>query len=283
MRGSGQTPSRDTGPYTDGSGNPQGYYMFVEASDGFTGDMTYLWFPPLEITKNSSLHFTYHMYGDHIGTLSVVVQDIPSGSISKPWSKSGNQWQYWHKKCINIPASSSKIFFVAEKGSGHRSDIALDDVVLLDTKCSDEANIDCEFEDEYLCGYINQSTSPWNRVSYGDSNYVSSKADKTGHYMMSSSSGTSVMMSPSHMHRGGKSCVQFSFFAEKREANSSSGLSVQLWEESVQNTKKVMWNRNQSSDGYWQNGQFQLDLPAGISAWCSWRIFKKMDLWLLIM
>lgn len=81
--------------------------------------------------------------------------------------------------------------------------------------------------------------------------------------MMSSSSGTSVMMSPSHMHREGKSCVQFSFFAEKREANSSSGLSVQLWEESVQNTKKVMWNRNQSSDGYWQNGQFQLDLPAG--------------------
>ena len=81
--------------------------MFVEASDGFTGDITYLWFPPLEITKNSSLHFTYHMYGDHIGTLSVVVQDIPSGSISKSLSKSGNQWQYWHKVSFSLSLSLS--------------------------------------------------------------------------------------------------------------------------------------------------------------------------------
>lgn len=73
-----------------------GHYMFVEASDGLPGHMTYLWFPPLETSQNSSLQFKYHMYGDQIGKLSVLAVDS-TGSLSELWSKTGSQWQYWHK------------------------------------------------------------------------------------------------------------------------------------------------------------------------------------------
>lgn len=260
-RGSGETPSRDTGPYYDGSGNPLGHYMFVEASDGLPGHVTYLWFPSLETTQNSSLQFKYHMYGDQIGKLSVLALDS-TGSVSELWSKTGNQWQYWHKACINIPKHSQFVpYFVAEKGNGHRSDVALDDIVLLDSECSEEASLNCDFEDVFLCGYMNSSLTPWTWVDYSDTSYRSAVPDKTGHYMKSSFGDTAIMVSPSFTLDGSKSCVQFSFFSDNGGSNAS--MLIQLWEESEQATKRVVWNRTRDSDGYWQNGQFQLDIPAG--------------------
>uniref|UniRef100_K1Q6C7 MAM and LDL-receptor class A domain-containing protein 2 n=1 Tax=Magallana gigas TaxID=29159 RepID=K1Q6C7_MAGGI len=260
-RGSGETPSRDTGPYHDGSGNPLGHYMFVEASDGLPGHMTYLWFPPLETSQNSSLQFKYHMYGDQIGKLSVLAVDS-TGSLSELWSKTGSQWQYWHKACINIPEHSQFVpYFVAEKGNGHRSDIALDDIVLLDSECSEEASLSCEFEDEFLCGYMNSSLTPWTWVHYSDTSYRSAVPNKTGHYMKSSSGDPAILMSPSFTLDGSKSCVQFSFFSDNGASNAS--MLIQLWEESEQATMRTVWNRTRDSDGYWQNGQFQLHIPAG--------------------
>lgn len=79
--------------------------------------------------------------------------------------------------------------------------------------------------------------------------------------MKSSFGDTAIMVSPSFTLDGSKSCVQFSFFSDNGGSNAS--MLIQLWEESEQATKRVVWNRTRDSDGYWQNGQFQMDIPAG--------------------
>lgn len=79
--------------------------------------------------------------------------------------------------------------------------------------------------------------------------------------MKSSSGDPAIMVSPSFMLDGSKSCVQFSFFSDNGGSNAS--MLIQLWEESEQATKRTVWNRTRDSEGYWQNGQFQLDISAG--------------------
>lgn len=79
--------------------------------------------------------------------------------------------------------------------------------------------------------------------------------------MKSSSGDPAILMSPSFTLDGSKSCVQFSFFSDNGGSNSS--MLIQLWEESEQATMRTVWNRTRDSDGYWQNGQFQLHIPAG--------------------
>ncbi|XP_061181249.1 uncharacterized protein LOC133189870 [Saccostrea echinata] len=260
-RGSGETPSSNTGPFTDGNGNPSGHYLFVEASDGMPGDESFLWFPSLETTQTSSLQFKFHMYGDQIGVLSVLSRAISRGVITQLWSITGNQWQYWHKECVTIPVSSRfELYFVAQKGSGHRSDMALDDIVITNAACPD-TSVSCNFEDDFLCGYMNQSVAPWTRVKYTDTSYPSSSTNKRGSYIMSSSN-SSVMLSPRLTHPGGMSCVHFEYFAHQGGTNRSR-LAIQLWEETDQGRIRKMWNVNQSTNGFWYNGQFQFDLLSG--------------------
>lgn len=45
---------------------------------------------------------------------------------------------------------------------------------------SEEASLSCEFEDEFLCGYMNSSLTPWTWVHYSDTSYRSAVPNKTG-------------------------------------------------------------------------------------------------------
>lgn len=45
---------------------------------------------------------------------------------------------------------------------------------------SEEASLSCEFEDEFLCGYMNSSLTPWTWVHYSDTSYQSAVPNKTG-------------------------------------------------------------------------------------------------------
>lgn len=53
-----------------------GYYLYVDSSVGEWGDMSFLIsdvFQPS--TRGYCLRFWYHMYGDHVGTLRVYIND----------------------------------------------------------------------------------------------------------------------------------------------------------------------------------------------------------------
>lgn len=71
LRNSGATPSIGTGPDIDHTlGTPNGYYLYIEASDAIkTGDKAWLISEHFDSGPHC-LVFWYHMYGNHIGTLS---------------------------------------------------------------------------------------------------------------------------------------------------------------------------------------------------------------------
>ena len=75
----GSTPSIGTGPSTDKTtGTENGYYAYIETSGVEPGGVYRLvspWYPP---TSDNSCYFTfwYHMFGDHITTLSVSLLDM---------------------------------------------------------------------------------------------------------------------------------------------------------------------------------------------------------------
>ncbi|KAJ6666821.1 hypothetical protein lerEdw1_018823 [Lerista edwardsae] len=60
--------SANTGPTTDLSGTPEGYYMFIEASaPRVKDDKARLISPMYNMTARFCVSFYYHMYGRHIG------------------------------------------------------------------------------------------------------------------------------------------------------------------------------------------------------------------------
>ena len=73
----------------------QGHYIFTEASrTGKMGDKARIISKQLEATKGLCLSFWYHMYGDSMGSLNVIIKS-KSGSESVIWSMAGNRGDQW--------------------------------------------------------------------------------------------------------------------------------------------------------------------------------------------
>lgn len=92
-RNSGGTSSWATGPTTDHTtGTAQGFYMFIETSSPrLAGDVAVLESTWLDNAAEScTLRFWYHMYGQHIGLLSVYSKD-ELGVKRDLWSLQGEQ------------------------------------------------------------------------------------------------------------------------------------------------------------------------------------------------
>lgn len=81
LRNSGATPSVGTGPNVDHTlGTPQGFYLYIEASETFNkGAKAWLISEHYDAGPHC-LAFWYHLYGQHIGTLSVYTRI----GVSKP-------------------------------------------------------------------------------------------------------------------------------------------------------------------------------------------------------
>ncbi|XP_062522144.1 MAM and LDL-receptor class A domain-containing protein 2-like isoform X2 [Corticium candelabrum] len=128
----GSTPSIGTGPSTDKTtGTENGYYAYIETSGVEPGGVYRLvspWYPP---TSDNSCYFTfwYHMFGDHITTLSLYVESssslIPRQLI---WSKKGKQGNAWLRgEVVDITAAVRwRFVFESMSGESWRGDIAVD-------------------------------------------------------------------------------------------------------------------------------------------------------------
>lgn len=110
--------------------------MYVESSHGQPGDTTYLSFPQFTSNNPSSLHFSYHMLGDNIGTLDILSKNTATSTVTKLWTRTEEQSRYWIKGCVPLsPETEQTILFVATKASGFHGDIALDNVYVADGNC----------------------------------------------------------------------------------------------------------------------------------------------------
>lgn len=86
--------------------------------------------------KPLCLRFWTHMYGNGIGTLSVVINDKEDGSEIEIWSLSGEAGNAWYQ--AEVPISSQtpfRILLAAKVGRNHLGDIAIDDVSLIPGSC----------------------------------------------------------------------------------------------------------------------------------------------------
>ncbi|KAF4798747.1 MAM domain-containing glycosylphosphatidylinositol anchor protein 2 [Turdus rufiventris] len=136
-----QNPKRtvNTGPPTDISGTPEGYYMFIEASrPRVTGDKARLISPLYNISaKYYCVSFYYHMYGKHIGSLNLLVRVRNKRAIdTQVWSLSGNRGNMWQQAHVPInPPGPFQIIFEGVRGTSYEGDIAIDDVTLKKGDC----------------------------------------------------------------------------------------------------------------------------------------------------
>ncbi len=127
---SGATPSGSTGPSSAYEGS---YYIFTESSSpNYPSKTAIINGPTIDFNSgDGQINFYYHMYGaDYMGIL--YLEENTSGSWHTIWSKSNDQGNLWRNATVNLSGLSGTgtLRFRAVTGSGWRSDIALDKIVI---------------------------------------------------------------------------------------------------------------------------------------------------------
>jgi len=120
---SGKTSSSYTGPLGAADGEK---YLYIEASSPRNkGDAAILQTWPLDFTADLAMRFKYHMYGQDVASLTVLVDG------AELWSQSGNQGNSWKDGLVDISEFQLMqpiIAFEATRGKSYRGDIAIDNV-----------------------------------------------------------------------------------------------------------------------------------------------------------
>ena len=140
---SSSTASSNTGPSSDHTSG--GNYLFIESSSCYskTAIMTS---PTFDVSSMSvpTLSFYYHMYGSTMGTLTV--DAYYNGTWNNGiWTLSGDQGNAWYEAEVSIPAAAGfsdlKLRFNGLTGSDYSSDMAIDNVSLIDIPCPDPSDL----------------------------------------------------------------------------------------------------------------------------------------------
>ncbi|XP_065942365.1 MAM and LDL-receptor class A domain-containing protein 2 isoform X1 [Magallana gigas] len=137
---SGRTPSYGTGPSNAAEGSR---YAYIESTGNDPHSKASLE-RIVQIPKdgNMCLSFNYHMYGQTVGTLKVLFQDL---IFFHEVGNKGDQWNKAEFTLFNVSSTVvSKIQFTATQGTGYEGDIAIDNIQLTEGKCAIIAR--CTFE-----------------------------------------------------------------------------------------------------------------------------------------
>lgn len=146
---SGLTPSNNTGPSAAGDGM---FYVFTEASNPrVTGDTANLESPCFDLTglSNPEFSFSYHMFGVNMGTLNVDIST--DNGITYPtnlWTQTGQvqglSGEPWVTEILDLSAfigQTVRLRFNSIRGTGFTSDMAVDDISIIDVANAPEINI----------------------------------------------------------------------------------------------------------------------------------------------
>jgi len=99
-RKSGPTSSPKTGPSKAADKN---WYVYTEASKPRKkGDKAILTSPPLLLPQPMVLQFKYHMHGEYMGSLAVIVDG------QTVWKKTGNQGDVWKDGLVDLSSYTGK-------------------------------------------------------------------------------------------------------------------------------------------------------------------------------
>eukprot|EP00795_Rhopilema_esculentum_P007452 gene7452-13218_t len=162
QRLAGGTPSAGTGPTGDHTSG-QGSYVYMEASSpAYSGQKAILTSKLMGGSSSGKkcLSFWYHMLGAAMGSLKVNSVDTVTGTtlLKTISGDQGNQWK--NEEIVFSTPNHFKIQFVAERGYGYESDIAIDDIFFKDGSCKPEDN-PLGMEDKSIKNYQLSSSSDW--------------------------------------------------------------------------------------------------------------------------
>ncbi|XP_076114385.1 uncharacterized protein LOC143082550 [Mytilus galloprovincialis] len=132
---SGPTKNKKTGPTNAYAGSQ---YAYIEVSGKQIDDLAVL--SSIDTVLPAStfcLQFYYHMYGRHVGSLTVFTQERDSGLWFNDWDLSGNQGDQWSFASVEIPYHADLVieFEASKGGTRSKGDIALDEITLTNNPC----------------------------------------------------------------------------------------------------------------------------------------------------
>jgi hypothetical protein len=131
-RQTGKTASQWTGPTFDHTLNSvAGHYIYIESSrPNNWGWKARLASPTLAPTTSScSFRFFYHMYGLHIGALTVYIRTQIGGSLTELWRFDQSKGDFYERAEVKLSVSSPfQVVIEGQIGRGWQGDIGLDDL-----------------------------------------------------------------------------------------------------------------------------------------------------------
>nr|XP_023010426.2 MAM and LDL-receptor class A domain-containing protein 1 [Maylandia zebra] len=150
LHGSGGSPNPHTGPSVDHTTNStQGHYVYVDSFVGEWGVSSFLVSDVLQpSTRGHCLTFWYHMFGNHVGTLRVYINNrkMQAGGDEVgllKWTETGNKGEKWQMANVSVTHDEAFWFvFVYQRGRMAGGDVALDDITIIPGSCYTEPSID---------------------------------------------------------------------------------------------------------------------------------------------
>ncbi|XP_030071544.1 IgGFc-binding protein [Microcaecilia unicolor] len=134
-RQKGPTPSSSTGPsYDHTTGN--GYYIYIEGNDAGVGAVARLLSPQCQSQGPHCFRFWYHMFG--VGEIMALkVSVLNNGILQNVFSQFGHKGDEWHFGEVLLDLSkNSQIILEGVRGNDYRSDVAMDDLSIVQGYCS---------------------------------------------------------------------------------------------------------------------------------------------------
>ncbi|XP_038074031.1 MAM and LDL-receptor class A domain-containing protein 1-like isoform X2 [Patiria miniata] len=244
----GATPSYGTGPKNDHTyGNSTGNYMYIETSSPVNvGHVARLISPAITETHGHAhcLIFWYHMYGQHVDALNVLLANTTAPTQRKLiWTLSGNRGDKWRAAEVHLQSDQDfLVIFEAFRGSSYQGDIALDDVWITSTEgCPGEAglknysSITCDFEEIEICYYVQDTADDFDWVWQNGANQRLTNTgpvedhttnSQLGFYMYIQEDyntfpgGTARLLSPEAKVQPRQSCLEFWYHMYGRDIES---------------------------------------------------------------
>ena len=176
---SGTTPN--TGPDNDVSGN--GNFLYIESSAGSQGQTAVLESPLIDLSALTipELRFSYHMFGDAMGSLALDVYSQNSGSWNAVWQLSGEQQTAgsdpWQQVKLNFAAyagDSIVLRFRGIKGNERRGDLAIDEISLDERPACpepDSLQVLSVSSNSVQLSWLSGGASSW-QIEYGPQGFV---------------------------------------------------------------------------------------------------------------
>ena len=279
---------------------PPGNFIYIESQHPLRfSDRAVLvspHFAPTSTAKGFCMKFAYHMFGDGIGTLNVVMQTKQVGD-QVLWTVSGEQGNTWLIGQVPIYSDFPfRLMLEATVGPTPLGNIAVDAISFWEEFCPTNPSFassrvgDCTFE-ENLCNWFNKQTEDdfdWVRVpmtpmtSFDKRNYAQEEVSKgmnatnvvnsyfltlNGDMLRPDKAGLSAHLESPVFPAHTLQCMTFHYFMYQNVSRDSfapalGGIRVHLtWTDRFNEThEKFLWKLNNHQSNKWRRARIPLGL-----------------------